>query len=262
MMGAPDPVRLVVDNDTGRPEVAGEAEWLRRRYAELSSLPDTAENRRRRFEILIALRSGSEEWRNVEKSEAELAARVEHNNRERLIGILHGRGWTCRREVPVAGRLGDPFRLDLLVSHPELPGILGTIEVKDSVGPAAKEYVDAVKQASDYVGGRTGDGEIVEWAAVYPVVHAYRWISESRVWGEDGHHARASLDFLSGVFELASKHLKVHALFHEPRSGMPRGDRAVLIYLNRHIIWCEERGFRPGAAERLCGKRQVGGQRR
>lgn len=203
----------------------------------------------------------SEAWqRALEHVGSEVSSpEIERRNIERLARILTREGWTVEREVWAADRT---FRVDLLVTHPDISSC-GHVEVKDSVGPSGKEYVDAVKQAADYVGCTTSDGRLIEWGAVYPVRFAHLWNGSRSDVSVDERRAMApTAQFISGVFELASKHLKVHALFHAPRHDRPRGDALTLMYLNRHRIWQEGMGFSGNAESYLCGKRQVGGTRR
>lgn len=241
-----------MDTDTTAPEV-------RELFLDLISRVQGSES----ISSLLGVRDmfSSEAWqRALEHVDGEASSpEIERRNIERVARILTKEGWTVEREVWAADRA---FRVDLLVTHPDISS-WGHIEVKDSVGPSGKEYVDAVKQAADYVGCSTADGRAIEWGAVYPVRFAHLWNGSRSEVSRDERLAMAPVaQFISGVFELASKHFKVHALFHAPRHDRPRGDALTLMYLNRHRIWQEGVGFAGNAESYLCGKRQVGGTRK
>lgn len=189
---------------------------------------------------------------------------TEAQNAKRLEETLTRLGWSVNREVVVYGDHDRRFRVDLLVRHHELGDICGVVEVKATDGEfEPRRLADMTKQAADYVGCRClATGWVVEWAAVYPVRGLHNVFSmdaeglarvpaQGRGFSAD----HISLAWVSGLFELASKHLKVHALCHRPHAGL------TLMYLNRHVIWDERHGFRSTALPMLCGKRQVGGRR-
>lgn len=177
---------------------------------------------------------------------------TERENLDRVDRILKRCGWSTNREVPIYGVERDGtrrnFRVDLLVRHDDMPGVVGAIEVKSSIvmrpGKSRDgEHVidEVVKQASDYVGCYgLATGECVRWAAIYPV----RGFAENH-----------NDPYTMGVLELASGHLKTHAMFHNRWGGL------TLVYLNRHTIWDEKYGLRSTGPAQLCGKKQVGGRR-
>lgn len=177
---------------------------------------------------------------------------TERENLDRVDSILKRHGWSTNREVPIYGVERDGtrrnFRVDLLVRHPDMPDAAGAIEVKSSImmrygtsPEGAYAIDDVVKQASDYVGCYVmATRECIRWAAVYPL---------------RGFDENMNDPYTMGVLELASGHLKTHAMFHARWGGL------TLIYLNRHKIWDEKYGLRKTGPAQLCGRRQVGGRR-
>lgn len=177
---------------------------------------------------------------------------TEKANLDLLEKTLKLHRWSTTREVPIYGVERDGtrrnFRVDLIARHPEMEDAVGAIEVKSSVvmrpgtSRDGEHPIDqVVKQASDYVGCYVmATRECIRWAAVYPV----------RGFSENQDHP-----YTMGVLELASGHLKTHAMFHDRWRGLS------LIYLNRHMIWDERYGLRKTGPDQLYGKRQVGGQR-
>lgn len=201
-----------------------------------------------------------------------------------LVRTLERCGFEIRTEVTVYGHRkdGEPLRLrpDMLVSHFELPDMLGAIEVKSTdKAPSTSiksrdRAVDVLKQASDYVDcwakkDETSEvvncrclatGDIIRWAAIYPVIGFSEIYKNLHLDGVKLDLLAPSQIWLSAVVETHSKHYKVHPMFHRRLVGNKQA--LTLGYLDRHIIWDERDGWKNGAAAMLCGKRQVGGVRR
>lgn len=176
-----------------------------------------------------------------------------------LVKILASHGFEIVQEAVVYGHDKDGQKLrmrpDLMLRHPDMPDMLGAVEVKSSAkSPDAavwsrRQTVDLIKQASDYVGCRCmATGEVIDWCGIYPVrgfqnVHrATVELTSNQIW-------------LSAAMEIGSKHFKVHPMFHREREGLTIG------YLDREVIWDQLNGWRRNVSGKLGGKRQVGGQR-
>lgn len=172
-----------------------------------------------------------------------------------LITILERTGWQCTPEVSLPGKR---LRPDLVIHHPYLP-FPGIVECKPRIAEAA-EASAALKQASDYIGNRLPNGEIITFGVVCP------WQPPAQAECGSGCVMWGMLSIMSTQFKvfafISDEHYARYQLAKGKRDNLRfNGQRLRLMLNDQTRVWCSEQGFVTNAIQILGGKRQMGGSR-
>lgn len=179
---------------------------------------------------------------------------AERTRQNRLVTALERCRWQTVIQPACYGRDGEVRRPDVVAWHPDIPGLVGAVEIKGAIADD-RQAADALKQGYDYTQCKVlATAQRIGWAGVYPFQPPPDPIAAARMWG---------------AAKLAALNLKTLTFIDDESGGpvlaLPGFEdcgRILLLYTSENRCWCTDRGFVANAAEMLGGRRQVGGQRK